>query len=420
MLLVGKNEIRGLPGKQYSMLLEMCRCANSLANSAEWHIRHFYARTGKYLSYEKNCRISKHNPNYKMLQAQTAQQTLKRQDQKHQSYFGLLKAKKAGTYSREVHAPHYRKKGGYDNLYISGKYIIMRGDSIAVPMSREFRKKHGGEEIFIRIPHDVRGKKIREVQIVPERDGSFIDAVFVYEEEAPVPVSPDADNILSLDPGLDNFMTGVCTDGTTFIVDGRKIKSINQWYNKQKAEKQSRLKDGRYWSKALTADTRKRTHRIRDFMHKAARKIVDIAIAHDCGTIVIGVNKGQKQNCNMGHVNNQNFVQIPYQQFRRILEDKCARAGIRYVEQEESYTSKASALDGDQIPTYDPALQGTYKFSGKRVKRGLYRTKNNSLINADVNGALNIARKSKQNGRLPKSARLCSGVLDTPVRLRMK
>ena len=113
-LLARKNEIRGLSKKQYSMLLEMCRHANSLANVAEWHIRHYRKRTGKYVSYGKNCRISKHNPNYKMLQAQVAQQTLKRQEQKHRAFFGLLRAKKAGTYSGDVNPPRYRKKGGHD------------------------------------------------------------------------------------------------------------------------------------------------------------------------------------------------------------------------------------------------------------------------------------------------------------------
>lgn len=417
MLVAQKNEIRGLPKKQYAMLLEMCRYANSLANVAEWHIRHFKQHTGSYLSYAKNCRISKHNPNYKMLQAQVAQQTIKRQDKKHQSFFGLLKAKKNGTYSGQVCPPRFRRKGGYDNLYISGKYVIMRGGCMAVPMSRAFRKKHGGEEILIPVPPAVHGRKIHEVQIIPERDGSFMDVVFVYEVPDGPAQMPDRNNVLALDPGLDNFMTGVCTDGTTFIVDGRKIKSINQWYNKQKAEKQSALEAGKHWSRALTVITRKREHRMRDFMHKAAREIVRIAQAHDCGTIVIGVNKGQKQSIRLGSISNQNFVQIPHGRFRRILEDKCTRAGIQYIEQEESYTSKASALDGDEIPTFDPAFSGTHAFSGKRIRRGLYRTKNGSLLNADVNGALNIARKSKQNGSIPESARLCSGVLDTPVRL---
>lgn len=419
MLLARKNAIRGLSKKQYSMLLEMCRHANSLANVAEWHIRHYHEKTGSYLSYEKNCRISKHNPNYKMLQAQTAQQTLKRQDKKHQSFFGLLRAKAAGTYSGPVNPPHYRKKGGYDTVYISGKYIIGRGECMAVPMSRTFRKKHGGEEILIPIPPDVRGKKIHEVQIIPERDGSFLDAVFVYEAPDVPAEQLDKDNILSLDPGLDNFVTGACTDGTTFIIDGRKIKSINQGYNKQKAQRQSNLPEGRHWSRFLTRITRKREDRLRDFMHKAANEVVRQARAHDCGTVIIGTNKGQKQNICLGTIVNQNFVQIPHARFRSILADKCARAGIHFIEQEESYTSKASALDGDFIPTWQNKYAVNYVFAGKRIKRGLYRSANGMIINADVNGALNIARKSKQNGRLPKTARLCRGVLDTPARLGM-
>ena len=419
MLLAQKSEIRGMSRKQYSMLLEMCRCANSLANVAEYHIRHFRARTGAYLSYEKNCIISKHNWNYKMLQAQVAQQTLKRQDKKHQAFFGLLKAKKNGTYNGAVHPPHFRRKGGYDNLYISGKYVILRGDCMAVPMSRAFREKHDGEEILIPIPPAVRGKKIREVQILPERDGSCIDAVFIYEEPDARKLKLHRSNVLSLDPGLNNFVTGVCTDGTTFIVDGRKIKSINQWYNKLKAKRQARLPEGVHWSKHLTRITRKRENRIRDFMHKAANEVIRQAKEHNCGTIIIGANKGQKQNICLGAVTNQNFVQIPHARFRAILKDKCARAGIRFIEQEESYTSKASALDKDPIPTYDPSNQQDCTFSGSRIRRGLYRAKDGTLLNADVNGALNIARKSKQNGIIPRCARLCRGVVDTPKRIRI-
>ena len=419
MLLAQKSEIRGLPKKQYSMLLEMCRYANSLANVAEYHIRHYRSRTGAYLSYEKNCRISKHNLNYKMLQAQVAQQTLKRQDKKHQAYFGLLKAKKDGSFSGPVRPPHFRKKGGYDNLYISGKYVIMRGEYIALPMSRAFREKYGGEEILIRIPPVVHGKKIHEVQIIPERDGSFIDAVFVYEEPENAKLKLHKNNILSLDPGLDNFVTGVCTDGTTFIVDGRRIKSINQWYNKLRAEKQSKLPKGVYWSRFLTRITRRREHRIRDFIHKAANEVIRQAREHNCGTIIIGANRGLKQNICLGAVTNQNFVQIPHARFRAVLEEKCTRAGIRFVCQEESYTSKASALDRDPIPTFDPLQQQICTFSGRRISRGLYRSKDGTLLNADVNGALNIARKSKQDGSIPKCARLCRGVLDTPARIRI-
>ena len=419
MLLTQKNEIRGMSKKQYGKLLFMCRCANSLANAAEYHIRHFRRATNSYLSFEQNCKVSRHNRNYRMLQANVAQQTLRRQDKKYQSFFGLLKARKNGTYKGTVHAPHFRRKGGLDNLYIPGQYIVVRANSIAIPMSRAFRKEFGDEEILITIPPHVRGKKIHEVQVLPTRDGSHIDVAFVYEQEDPKPLKLHKSNIASFDPGVVNFMTGVCTNGTTIIIDGRWIKSINQWYNKQKAREQAKLPEGVCWSQLLTEITRKRDNRLRDFMHKAANEMIRWAAENNCGTIVIGASKEQKQCLSMGKVNNQNFAFLPHARFRKILEYKCKRAGIRFVEQEESYTSKASALDNDFIPTFDPAAQGTFAFSGRRVKRGLYRSKDGILLNADVNGALNIARKSKQNGTIPKCARLCRGVLDTPSRVRI-
>lgn len=210
------------------------------------------------MSYEQNCKICKHNKNYKLMNANVALQTVKRQDKKHQTYFGLLKAKKKGTYTGTVHPPHYRKKGGYDNLYIPGAYVLMRGDSIAIPMSREFRKEYGNEEIQIPIPPNVRSRKIHEVQIIPERDGSHIDVVFVYEQEDVKPLKLHRSNVMAIDTGVDNFVTMACANGTTSIIDGRRLKSNNQWYNKQMVAMQSKLPEGVYWSQGMTNVTRKR------------------------------------------------------------------------------------------------------------------------------------------------------------------
>ena len=149
---------------------------------------------------------------------------------------------------------------------------------------------------------------------------------------------------------------------------------------------------------------------------KSARYIADYCIEKDIGSIYIGYNPEFKRSANLGDSNNQNFVQIPFGQFRQQLSFLCCKYGIDYIEQEESYTSKSSVLDRDQLPVYDPMQQFNGKFSGKRIHRGLYRSKNGTIINADVNGSANILRKGKQNLDFEK---LCMGLLASPERIRV-
>lgn len=173
---------------------------------------------------------------------------------------------------------------------------------------------------------------------------------------------------------------------------------------------------------AITAITCKRNNCVRDYLRKAVNAIVDFAIAYNCGAIIIDWNKEQKQDCSMDHMNAQNFVQMPHDTFRQMLAAKCAKYGIRFVKQEESCTSQASALDGDFFPTWvsyaNPSQKPKYVFAGKRIKRSLYRTADGMLLNADINGALNIARKCKQNEPEYSGLRLCMGGLNPPARIR--
>ena len=162
--------------------------------------------------------------------------------------------------------------------------------------------------------------------------------------------------------------------------------------------------------------TDRRNRRISDVMHKSARYIINYCISHDIGTIVIGYNKDIKRNVNMGSQNNQNFVQIPTYQLRVLLMNLCERYGMQCIETEESYTSKASFLDLDELPVWNPEKPYHKPFSGKRVHCGLYVTGCNIMLNADVNGACNILRKSKQNFDYEK---LCKGLLTDPVRIRL-
>ena len=200
-------------------------------------------------------------------------------------------------------------------------------------------------------------------------------------------------------------------------MDGRKLKSINHQWNKRSAHLQSiAMKQGRCTTKQLQDITLKRNHRVNDYLKKVARYIVNYCIAHDIGTIICGYNPDFKRGINLGKTTNQNFVQISFGNLRLTLSNLCMKYGMQYIGQEESYTSKASCLGLDEIPVYKPEQPFTGKFSGQRIKRGLYRFSDGRVTNADINGAANILRKSKQNFDYEK---LRKGLLASPLRIRV-
>ena len=222
---------------------------------------------------------------------------------------------------------------------------------------------------------------------------------------------------LCCDLGIDNFATFVSTKPgiRPFLVKGKILKSINQQYNKQVAELRSKKHYEHIRIKGV-----KRYCQLQDLMHKASRLAVNFCLAHDLGRIVIGTNRNWKQSVNLGKRNNQNFVMLPHAKFIEMVRYKAEEYGIQVTVREESYTSKASALDMDVIADFDPK-QGKTKpvFSGKRIKRGLYRSSDGRLINADINGAANIGRKELGDEWLKKLFELDRGVVvDTPAIVR--
>ena len=222
---------------------------------------------------------------------------------------------------------------------------------------------------------------------------------------------------LCCDLGIDNFVAFVSTKPGVrpFLVKGKILKSINQRYNKQVAELRSKKHHGHIRIKGV-----KRYWQIQDWMHKASRLAVNFCLAHDLGCIVIGTNKDWKQRVNLGKRNNQNFVMLPHAKFIEMVRYKAEEYGIQVAVREESYTSKASAMDFDEIPDFDPKGRNpTTSFSGKRLKRGLYRSSKRHLINADINGAANIGRKELGDEWLKKLLELDGGVfVDTPAVVR--
>ena len=218
---------------------------------------------------------------------------------------------------------------------------------------------------------------------------------------------------------MNNLVTAVSSTGKTFIIDGRRLKSINQWFNKENARLQS-IKDKQHFGKRTThrqkAIARDRNNKVNDYMNKTARRIINYCITNDIGTLVAGYNETFQRSSRIGKQNNQNFVNIPYGQLRGKLEYLCELNGIIFVKQEESYTSKASFWDKDGIPVYNADNPKEYQFSGRRVHRGLYKTASGKTLNADVNGALNIMRKSNV---VDLNILYARGEVDTPVRIRI-
>jgi len=417
MYLTQSNVIRKLSKEEYAMLREMCRYSNNLYNVALYNIRQYYFQEKKFLRYEENYHVCKTNENYGLLQAGVSQQTLKVVDRSFKSFFNLIKKAKSGEYRfQDIKMPHYREKGGLFNLVLSTNAINIKDGFLTVPVSREFSKLHGGKQIRIPFPGRLVDKKIKEVRICPVYGGRYFKIQYCYVQEVePQKVSPN--KALAIDIGLENLATCVSTTGTSFIMDGRKIKSINQWWNKRKAFYQSVAdKQGVKKTERLSNLARKRNNRVQDYIRKTARYIVNFCIKNEIGTIVCGYNLDFNRGMNLGKKNNQQFTQISFGSLREALKNLCERYGIRYVEQEESYTSKASFLDLDDIPVYN--AENPYKgtFSGKRVHRGLYRFSDGRIVNADVNGAANILRKSKQNFDFEG---LCRGLLASPLRIRV-
>ena len=288
--------------------------------------------------------------------------------------------------------PKYLEKDGYYPL-IFDKFSISKG-YFKVYMSKEFEDLYGS--IKIKIPNNLECRKIKYIKIIPIYDCQYFEIQYTYLIESEE-LTLNKNNVLGIDIGVNNLCTCVTHNGYSFIIDGRPIKSMNQYTNKQVAYYRSIInKQGLFHSKRINSLWFKRNNFIDDYLNKSVNHIIKFAINNDIGTIVLGYNDDFQQNTNMGKVNNQNFVNVPFSKLISKLEHKCSNLGITFLIQEESYTSKASFLDGDDIPTYVKGNNTKYSFSGNRVKRGLYKTKDCIILNADVNGALNIIRKAIQ------------------------
>ena len=415
MYLTIKQQVKQLSKKDYRNLKYLSHIAKNLTNEAIYNIRQYYFNEKKYLNYQKNYSLLKNSPNYKLLNSNMAQQVLKEVDGSFKSFFSLIKLAEKGKYNfKDIKLPNYLDKKGFTTLIIG--FVRLNENKLTIPYSNLFSKEH--KKIEINIPPILIDKKIKEIRIIPKLNARFFEIQYTYEVKE-IQRELNKNNALAIDLGINNLTTCVTNNGKSFIIDGRKLKSINQYYNKINAKLQS-IKDKQGIMRKTTLRqkklARKRNNRVNDYMNKTARKIINYCLNNDIGNIVLGYNNNFQRNSNVGSINNQNFVNIPYSKLRDKLEYLSKLYGIEFKLQEESYISIASFFDRDEIPIYNKDNSQEYIFSGKRIKRGLYKTKKGYLLNADCNGALNILRKSKV---VSLEALYHRGELNTPKRIRV-
>lgn len=411
-----RQNLKGLDKKDYEILRSLCHLSKNMYNETMYEVRQYFFDNGEYLNYYNAWeRLKNESWNYERLPSQVAQQTMKNVDKAFQSFFKLVEKGREGKYdSNKVSPPNYLDKEGFYLLDFPNQMFQIRDDHLRIGVPKQFREEFGYEQKEIRIPftyEEVRDKDIKRLQILPKGDGEYFEYRLVYEAEKE-PIEMDDDAFLSIDLGVDNLATCVDHSGRSFIIDGRKLKSINRWYNKEIArlrgikDKQG-IEGDTEWIKKLFRDRRNKIH---DYLNKAVHRIVEYCKENRIETVLVGDGKGWKQDVNIGDKNNQNFVQIPFDTFKQKLKHKCEYYGIDFELVNESHTSKCSFLDGESVEHHE-------EYIGTRVERGLFKASDGTLINADVNGALNIAKKA---GMLETISGVeSSGVVATPQRIRV-
>ena len=407
------SQLRRLEKDNYKILQKLCWHSARLYNVGLYTIRQQFFEAKTFLPYPQNYHFCKSNENYEILPSTIGQQTLKIVDRSFKSFFGLLKAKRKGKYECRISIPKYLPKDGYFQLTIPKNGFQIKGDKIQIGISKQLKKETGMKNMVLDFPTQIDKDSVQEIRIIPQQKATHfkMEVVYAVKEKE---LGLNKDNVLSIDIGLSNLAT--CYDvsnNRAFIYDGRKLKSINYNWNKRNVKLQSikdKQKIKRYTKKQFLLK-RKRENRVKDVMRKTAKSILDYCIENDIGTIIIGHNKGWKQEINLGKKTNQNFVQVPFGYLMSMLESKCEEYGLKYMETQESHTSKCSAIDNEEVKHHE-------KYVGRRVKRGLFRSKDGKMINADVNGAINIARKSKVTA-IQISVEQVKGILAYPKRIRV-
>ncbi|MDF0555025.1 transposase [Kamptonema sp. UHCC 0994] len=408
------------PNQELKSILEyICGEANKLHNCATYYARQMWFKAHKYVTGFDLGKVLIRNRHFSALSSEAATQICNSVGESISSFAKLRELWLNGELENKPKPPNYRKPG-YQLVAYPKRSLKLVDGQIRFPLGLRVNAWFGIKEFFLPMPSNLDFDALREVRILPRNGCFYVEFVYPVVVEKPV---LDPAKCLGLDPGLNNWLTGVSNVGTSFIIDGRHLKSVNQWYNKQTA-KQTTDKPNGFWSKRLAAATEKRNRQMRDAINKAARLVINHCLDNGIGTLVFGWNKGQKDSIELGKKTNQSFVQIPTARLKARIQQLCELYSIVFEETEESYTSKASFLDSDTLPIYGekPVGEATLKElgwepSGKRVKRGLYHTSEGVEINADCNGAANILRKVSVKLGLVLSG-ISRGELKAPLKFR--
>ena len=368
------------PDSDTRAILEfICTESNKLANCGIYLARQLYFKTGRIPRKAKLHRLLKWNSHFQAMYSHAAQQTLTAVAEAFQSFLSLLNNWLKDKAGDKPKLPNYKKRGLNSVTYPKADVKLENGQ-LRFPLGLKVKAWFGIDAFYLPIPSNLKFEDIREFRILPRNREFYLELVYKTETAQ---ADVDFGRALGIDHGVDNWLTCVSNVGTSFIVDGKHLKSLNQWYNKQVAN----IKQGKpqgFWCNLLARITEKRNRQMRDAVNKAARLVINHCIANKIGTVVFGWNKRQKNGVEMGAKTNQQFVQIPTARLKERIKELCEQYGLRFVETEESYTSQASFVDGDVLPNYGEKPDG-WQASGKRVKRGLYRTAQNLYLNADGN-----------------------------------
>ncbi len=368
---ISKNDSR------YEVIDRAAFASKNFYNAANYELRQSYIRTGVYLSYETLYHLMKRHEAYKALPAKVAQQVLKVLDKNWKGYFEAMKAypRDPSKFLGHPKLPKYKdKQKGRNVLVFTVQAVSKRGLSKGVIQP-------SGVPIEIQTQHT----NINQVRIVPRGTHYVVEVVYTQKTTQ---AAVDFSLYAGIDIGLNNLAT-LTSNKSGFVprlVNGRPVKSINQFYNKNRATLQARLPQGQYTSHRMEHLTLKRTRQIDHYLHTASRRIIDLLVSERIGTLVIGKNINWKQEATIGKRTNQNFVQVPHARFIDMLTYKATLVGIQVILTEERYTSKCSFLDNEPIGKHEV-------YAGRRVKRGLFRSVSGKTYNADINGSYNILRK---------------------------
>lgn len=374
-----KQHIRNLTKTEFNELKQMCKHSNSLYNSALYVVNSYFKETNKYIGYNSLYHEMKNNIHYKSIPTKISQQILRLVDKNYMSFFSLLKQKNNGNYQDKISVPKYKKPNMEFILILPQDQVSLKNNKLKIT-----------KNLKLNFNYEINGK-IKQVIIKPN-NYDYYTIYIQYDENKEILTEKNKDNILGIDLGLDNLATCVSNVGHSFIMNGKPLKSYNQFYNKRKSNIQSELMlcNKKHYSKKLSKLNNKRDNFINNYFNQVVNKIIKECNNRDIGKVICGYNETWKQNINIGKVNNQNFMNIPYFILKRKLENKCIENEIEFILTEESYTSKCSFLDSEELCKHEEYL-------GKRIKRGLYCSSEGKLINADVNGGCNIIRKVVPN-----------------------